>query len=118
MSLMASHLVQEEAGGGLLVKLDKRKAGVPQTAAAVAARWFAQDMFADPSLAEEAPEELHASAAAAGTASDPPNYPKNMPGEETLCLCPQSLCDVHDEHKYPHMPFVCLLPAEQHVSGK
>ena len=45
------------------MKLDKRRAGVPQTAAAVAARWFAQDMFADPSLAEEAPEELHASAA-------------------------------------------------------
>lgn len=57
-------LLQEEAGGGLLVKLDKSKAGVPQTAAAVAARWFAQDMFSDPSLAEEAPEKFHASAAA------------------------------------------------------
>lgn len=45
---------------------------MPQTAAAVAARWFAQDMFADPNLAEEAPEELHASAAAAGTAVHPP----------------------------------------------
>ena len=45
------------------MKLDKSRAGVPQTAAAVAARWFAQDMFSDPSLAEEAPEELHASAA-------------------------------------------------------
>ena len=58
--------VQEEAGGGLLVKLDKGKAGVPQTAAAVAARWFAQDVFADPALAEEegVPEEAHASAAA------------------------------------------------------
>ena len=58
--------VQEEAGGGLLVKLDKSKAGVPQTAVAVAARWFAQDMFADPALAEEEglPEEAHASAAA------------------------------------------------------
>ena len=56
--------MQEEAGGGLLVKLDKSRAGVPQTAAAVAARWFAQDMFSDPSLVEEAPEELHASAAA------------------------------------------------------
>ena len=56
------------------MKLDKSKAGVPQTAAAVAARWFAQDMFADPSLAEEAPEELHASAAAAGTVASPPCY--------------------------------------------
>lgn len=47
------------------MKLEKSRAGAPQTAAAVAARWFAQDLFADPSLAEEAPEEeAHASASA------------------------------------------------------
>ena len=48
------------------MKLDKSRAGVAQTAAAVAARWFAQDVFADPALAEEegVPEEAHASAAA------------------------------------------------------
>ena len=38
-------------GGGLLVRLDERRAGVPTTAAAVAERWFAQDLFADPDLA-------------------------------------------------------------------
>ncbi len=48
------------------MKLDRTRAGVPQTAEAVAARWFAQDMFADPALADEerVPEEAHASAAA------------------------------------------------------
>ena len=30
---------------GLLVKLDERRAGRPPTSAAVAAQWFAQDLF-------------------------------------------------------------------------
>ena len=84
---MANYLMQEEAGGGLLVKLDKSKAGVPQTAAAVAARWFAQDMFADPSLAEEAPEELHASAAAAGAAFNPQKYLRTRKMGSVLSVC-------------------------------
>ena len=54
-----------EAGGGLLVKLDKSRAGVPRTAAAVAARWFAQDIFSGPGLAEDAEDDVaHASASA------------------------------------------------------
>lgn len=42
--------LQGEAGGGLLVRLDERRAGAPTSAEAVAARWFAQDIFADPNL--------------------------------------------------------------------
>ena len=56
---------QMDAGGGLLVRLDKSRAGVPRTAAAVAARWFAQDIFSGPGLAEDAEDEAaHASASA------------------------------------------------------
>ena len=56
---------QMEAGGGLLVRLDKSRAGVPRTAAAVAARWFAQDIFSGPGLAEDGEDEAtHASASA------------------------------------------------------
>ena len=53
---------QMEAGGGLLVRLDKNRAGVPRTAAAVAARWFSQDIFSGPGLAED--DAAHASASA------------------------------------------------------
>ena len=54
-----------EAGGGLLVRLDKSRAGVPRTAAAVAARWFSQDIFSSPGLAEDTEDEAtHASASA------------------------------------------------------
>ena len=67
--------VQMEAGGGLLVRLDASRAGVPRTAAAVAARWFSQDIFSVPGLAEDAEDEAaHASAAAqpaAGTLIGP-----------------------------------------------
>ena len=67
--------MQTEAGGGLLVKLDKCRAGVPRTAAAVAARWFAQDIFSGPGLAEDAEDDAaHASASArpaAGTLMAP-----------------------------------------------
>ena len=42
---------EKAEGGGLLIRLDERRAGVPTSAAAVAERWFAQDLFADPDLA-------------------------------------------------------------------
>jgi hypothetical protein len=46
------------------VKLDEGRAGKPTSAAAVAARWFAQDMFDDPNIAaEEAAPKLAASGA-------------------------------------------------------
>ena len=38
------HAAQQE-GDGLLVKLDEQRAGRPPTSAAVAAQWFAQDLF-------------------------------------------------------------------------
>ncbi len=48
------------------MKLDEGRAGKPSSAAAVAARWFAQDMFDDPNLAAE---EATPAAAAPGAAS-------------------------------------------------
>jgi AdoMet-dependent rRNA methyltransferase SPB1 len=41
---------QEEDGGGLIVKLDESRAGVPKTPAAVAAQWFGRGEFDDPDL--------------------------------------------------------------------
>ena len=45
------------AGGGLVVGLDERLAGVARTPAAAAAQWFGQDFFEDPDVAEDAEEE-------------------------------------------------------------
>lgn len=45
-----------QAGGGLIVNLDERKAGVPASAEAAAAQWFSQDLFADENL-EDGDEE-------------------------------------------------------------
>ena len=47
------HCQDEEEGGGLLVQLDEGRAGKPASAAAAAARWFAQDLFDDPNLIAE-----------------------------------------------------------------
>jgi 23S rRNA U2552 (ribose-2'-O)-methylase RlmE/FtsJ len=41
---------KEEDGGGLIVKLDEARAGVPKTPAAVAAQWFGRGEFDDPDL--------------------------------------------------------------------
>jgi hypothetical protein len=48
------------------VRLDERRAGAPSTAEAVAARWFAQDLFSDPNLAAEEPPEKDGAAPARG----------------------------------------------------
>ena len=45
--------VPQRPGEGLLVELDKRRIGRPTSGAAVAAQWFAQDLFNDADLAEE-----------------------------------------------------------------
>ena len=43
----------QKPGEGLLVELDQRRVGRPTSGAAVAAQWFAQDLFNDADLAEE-----------------------------------------------------------------
>ena len=43
----------QKPGEGLLVELDERRIGRPTSGAAVAAQWFAQDLFHDADLAEE-----------------------------------------------------------------
>jgi hypothetical protein len=62
------------------VRLDERRGGVPTSAAAVAARWFAQDLFEDPNLAlgeEDDMEEGEGGprAAAAGTPASAAGQP-------------------------------------------
>ena len=64
------------AGGGLAVALDARQAGVPGTAEAAAAQWFAQDLFDDPDVeaddeppARRAPPRPSAAAAKAMAAA-------------------------------------------------
>jgi hypothetical protein len=47
----------EEAGGGLLVKLDERRAGVSKSSSAMAAQWFSQELFDDSNIDEEDMEE-------------------------------------------------------------
>lgn len=51
-----------QAGGGLIVSLDERRAGVPASAEAAAAQWFSQDLFDDENL-EDADEDLPPAAA-------------------------------------------------------
>ena len=43
----------QKPGEGLLVELDERRIGRPTSGAAVAAQWFAQDLFDDADLAED-----------------------------------------------------------------
>lgn len=43
----------QRPGQGLLVELDERRIGRPTSGAAVAAQWFAQDLFNDADLADE-----------------------------------------------------------------
>lgn len=43
-------------GGGLVVRLDESRAGVPTTAPAMAAQWFSQDLFNDPNLQDDESE--------------------------------------------------------------
>lgn len=47
----------QKPGEGLLVELDERRMGRPTSGAAVAAQWFAQDLFNDAGLAQEEEEE-------------------------------------------------------------
>lgn len=47
----------QKPGEGLLVELDERRLGRPTSGAAVAAQWFAQDLFNDAGLAQDDDEE-------------------------------------------------------------
>lgn len=55
-SLTCTDLVQKP-GEGLLVELDERRIGRPTSGAAVAAQWFAQDLFDQADLEEDNDEE-------------------------------------------------------------
>ena len=49
--------ILQKPGEGLLVELDERRLGRPTSGAAVAAQWFAQDLFSDAGLAQDDDED-------------------------------------------------------------
>ena len=64
--LMLHHLKSAlQAGDGLIVPLDERRIGRPTSSAAVAAQWFAQDLFAGADVEDEEPTAVGVPAAAA-----------------------------------------------------
>ena len=54
-----------QAGDGLIVPLDERRIGRPTSSAAVAAQWFAQDLFAGADVEDTEPISVGVPAAAA-----------------------------------------------------
>jgi hypothetical protein len=77
---------QGERGGGLLVCLDEQRAGAASSAEAVAARWFAQDLFEDPNVtAEEELAEALPARRAAAAADDSDG--EASPSGKVLAMC-------------------------------
>ena len=58
-----------QAGDGLIVPLDERRIGRPTSSAAVAAQWFAQDLFAGADVEDKEPTAVGMPAGAATPAS-------------------------------------------------
>ncbi len=75
--------IMQKPGEGLLVELDERRVGRPTSGAAVAAQWFAQDLFDGADLEEEEEQTLPAASNKQRKAAKQTAEPKGKAGQQS-----------------------------------